>query len=167
MKVLSQFGFTILELAVAMTVLSSGSAVLWYALRSSARLEKLNQVHHIAFLAARTEVENLRLFDKKNIHDTSYTLQESKGISLMVRREVFDSARIVSNLSDVILDAKLSPLELKKPLEVRVSVYLLSEENAFSSENADKFVTDADNSSFKNKHALVILLLKIPEYQWY
>ena len=43
-----QRGFTVVELAVALTVLSAGSAVLWYALRSASRLDRMNRAHHAA-----------------------------------------------------------------------------------------------------------------------
>ena len=52
-----QAGYTLIEIIVAMSVLSIGSAVLWYTIRSSARLERMNRLHHEANILARSELE--------------------------------------------------------------------------------------------------------------
>jgi prepilin-type N-terminal cleavage/methylation domain-containing protein len=171
-----QRGFTVVEIAVALTVLAAGSSVLWYGLRASAKLDKLNRLHHAAVLAARSDLESLRGRPKENIHDTSYQAAGSGGDSLLVVRRVMDSARIVNTMDEIVLDDKLSPKELRKPLEVRVSVFRLvpSEDGSFRDASAfpdpdseDAFGPEAGAGKADRPGPLTSLILKLPEYKWY
>ncbi len=168
-------GFTILEIAVALTVLSAGSAVLWYGLRSSAQMDKLNSLHHAAAMLARSDLESLRSLPKQDIHDTLY-LASGSGESLLVVRRVMDSARIVNTLSEIVLDEKLSPKEAKKPLEVRVKVWRLPKSGNGSVPEASSLrdpedragAASGDESETEGEpRGLVALTLKLPEYKWY
>lgn len=159
-------GHTVVELAVAMTVLAAGTAVLWYGLRSSARMDRMNRLHHAALAAARSDLETIRLLPKMGIHDTAYPLAGPGGEPLRLVREVFDSARIMSGMDDIALDDKLSPMELRKPLEVKVRVFLKPE----SPEAISIGPFDGDDHDAHDKGAervLVSLILKLPEYKWY
>jgi prepilin-type N-terminal cleavage/methylation domain-containing protein len=172
-----QRGFTVVEIAVALTILASGSAVLWYGLRSSAALDRLNRLHHAAVMAARSDLETLRARSKQDIHDTAYFASGTLGDSLLVVRTVMDSARIVNTLEEVVLDDKLSPKELRKPLEVRVIVYRLPTEEAgryrdiprylaeIGEESADP-AEETDGGEGKPRR-MASLILKLPEYRWY
>lgn len=172
-----QRGFTVVEIAVALTILASGSGILWYGLRSSAALDKLNRLHHAAVMAARSDLETLRARPKQDIHDTAYLAAGTLGDSLLVVRTVMDSARIVNTLDEVVLDDKLSPKELRKPLEVKVIVYRLPMEEAgryrdishylggIGEESADP-VEETDGGDGKPRR-LASLILKVPEYRWY
>jgi len=158
-----------------MTVLAAGTAVLWYGLRSSARMDRLNRLHHAALAAARSDLESVRLLPKVNIHDTAYPIAGPGGEPLRLVREVFDSAKIVSTRDDVALDEKLSPLELRKPLEVKVRVFLNPEIGANGSSGSrepgmgEEFEASDPNSGTigKDGRTLISLILKIPEYKWY
>ncbi|MDB5105827.1 MAG: hypothetical protein JWP91_3516 [Fibrobacteres bacterium] len=166
-------GFTVIEITVALTVLSAGSAVLWYGLRSSARIDRQNRLHHAAVLAARSDLESLRGLPKTDIHDTAYRAPGIGEDSVMVVRRVMDSARIMNTLEEVVLDDKLSPRELHKPLEVRVKVYRIAAAGegggtgpSFSlDEKEDPFA--ADGSDKGKPRLLTSLTLKLPEYKWY
>lgn len=172
-----QRGFTVLEIVVALTVLAAGSSVLWYGLRSSAKMDRLNRLHHAAITAARSDLESLRSRPKSEIHDTAYLSFGAGGDSLLVVRRVMDSARIVNSLEEIVLDEKLSPKELRKPLEVRVSVFRAPAEDAAgfldqahsasegfgSSDETD----ESDGSAGGADRALAALILKLPEYRWY
>jgi prepilin-type N-terminal cleavage/methylation domain-containing protein len=172
-----QRGFTVVEIAVALTILALGSAVLWYGLRSSAALDKLNRLHHAAVMAARSDLESLRARPKQDIHDTAYLAAGTLGDSLLVVRTVMDSARIVNTLEEVVLDDKLSPKELRKPLEVKVIVYRLPMEesgryreipdylNGIGDEPADP-APETEGLEGKPRK-LASLILKLPEYRWY
>lgn len=164
-------GYTVIELAVAMTVLSAGSAVLWYGLKSSSRLDRMNRLHHSALMAARSEMELLRLRPKESIHDTTYALTGLDGESMVLVRQVFDSTRIMASLDDIVLDEKLSPQELRKPLEVKVQVLLQekkdSDQNSFTYSNSSQLGFDDAEELDQNGRSLVTLILKIPEYRWY
>ncbi len=179
-----QRGFTVVEIAVALTILASGSTILWYGLRSSAGLDKLNRLHHAAVMAARSDLETLRARPKQDIHDTAYLAAGTVGDSLLVVRTVMDSARIVTTLEEVVLDDKLSPKELRKPLEVKVIVYRLPMEEegryreishylgAIGEEPADPAAdpaaeTGGGESGEKMPRRLTSLILKLPEYLWY
>jgi prepilin-type N-terminal cleavage/methylation domain-containing protein len=165
-----QAGYTLLEMVVALTILSIGSAVLWYTLRSTARLEKLNRIHHQANLLARSDLEGLRSVPRGDIRDTSYRVPAPGGEELMVVREVFDSARIVSTLEEVPLDERMRPQELRKPLEVRVRVFRSAEgaeEGGIPDPLPDwspGFDAEEDGPS---RRTLADLILKIPEYRWH
>lgn len=169
-------GFTIVEIAVALTVLSAGSAVLWYGLRSSAKMDKLNRLHHAAVLVARSDLESLRSIPKEDIHDSLYLSSGGSGESLLVVRRVMDSARIVNTMQEIVLDDKLSPKEAKKPLEVRVKVYRLPANENGTAPDASSLQdpeTDRDNGSWQEDGGegkprnLVTFILKLPEYKWY
>jgi prepilin-type N-terminal cleavage/methylation domain-containing protein len=172
-----QRGFTVVEIAVALTILASGSAVLWYGLRSSAALDKLNRLHHAAVMAARSDLESLRARPKQDIHDTAYLAAGTLGDSLLVVRTVMDSARIVNSLEEVILDEKLSPKELRKPLEVKVIVYRLPMEEsgryreirAYQDEIGEALPEPAGETEGGGSRPQVLasLILKLPEYRWY
>lgn len=174
-----QRGFTVVEIAVAFTILASGSAVLWYGLRSSAALDKVNRLHHAAVMAARSDLESLRARPKQDIHDTAYLVAGTLGDSLLVVRTVMDSARIVDALDEVVLDEKLSPKELRKPLEVKTIVYRLPMEEAGRYREMGAYLdqigdaaesptpaggTEADGSG---PAIMASLILKLPEYRWY
>ena len=173
----AQRGFTVVEIAVALTILASGSAVLWYGLRSSASLDKLNRLHHAAVLAARSDLETLRAHPKKDIHDTAYLAAGTLGDSLLVVRTVLDSARIVNSLEEVVLDESLSPKELRKPLEVMVNVYSVSMEEAGRYRdlqgyldqigNADSTPPTEMDAGEAGPRKMASLVLKLPEYKWY
>ncbi|MEO6096156.1 MAG: type II secretion system protein [Fibrobacteria bacterium] len=170
----AQRGFTILEIVVALTVLSAGSSVLWYGLRSSAKMDRLNRLHHAAVTAARSDLEALRTRTKTGIHDTSYLAIGAGADSLLVIRRVMDSARIVNSLEELVLDDKLSPKELRKPLEVRVSVFRApSEVAAEMLEKAESTAAgfgnedDAGDPGGGPGRPLAALILKLPEYRWY
>jgi prepilin-type N-terminal cleavage/methylation domain-containing protein len=169
-----QRGFTLLEIVVALTVLSAGSSVLWYGLRSSAKMDRLNRLHHAAVTAARSDLESLRSRPKQEIHDTAYLAFGAGGDSLLVVRRVMDSARIVNSLEEITLDDKLSPKELHKPLEVRVSVFLAPAEDAAgfldqADSPSDGFGSADDewDSGEGAGRPLAALILKLPEYRWY
>lgn len=163
-------GYTLLEIVVALTVLSIGSSILWYTLRSSTRLDRMNRLHHAANLAARSDLESLRAAHKSALRDTSYKVLGPGGEELLLAREVFDSADIAESSDELILDANLSPLELRKPREVRVRVFMAVRDGddgtgfGGSFGNWDDDWTSADSSS---RRTLATLLLKIPEYRWY
>ena len=160
-----QRGLTVIELAVAMTLLTAGSAVLWYGLRSSLKLDKLNRIHHAALFAARSDLETVRVLSKGNVHDTAYTVSGPGGEPLRLVRQVFDSIRIMQSMRDIALDEKLAPLELRKPLEVKVQVLLNSETTEMGSgANAWSDFTDQTNPDGR---VLITLILKLPEYQWH
>jgi hypothetical protein len=163
----SQIGNSIIELAVAMTVLAAGSAVLWYGLRSSARLDKMNRLHHIALYAARSDMESLRLLPKASVHDTEYALILPGGDPMRLVRQVFDSSDMVNSLEEISLDEKLSPVELRKPLEVKVSVLLKSISGSESSWEGLKPWGEPSADLEPSERALVTLLMKLPEYRWY
>lgn len=169
-----QRGFTVMEIVVALTVLSAGSSVLWYGLRSSAKLDRLNRLHHAAVTAARSDLESLRSRPKHDIHDTAYLAHGVGGDSLLVVRRVMDSARIVNTLDEIVLDDKLSPKELRKPLEVRVSVFRAPAEDAAglldeTDSPFDGFGSgdDEGESGEGANRPLMSLILKLPEYRWY
>ena len=169
-------GFTVVEIVMALTVLSAGSAVLWYGLRSSAKMDRLNRLHHAAALVARSDLESLRSVPKEDIHDTLYLSSGGSGESLLVVRRVMDSARIVNTLEEVVLDDKLAPKEAKKPLEVRVKVYRLPlrEEGEAPDpsmlrdpeDDRDEAPPDEDGGDGKPRN-LATFVLKLPEYKWY
>jgi hypothetical protein len=171
-------GFTVLELAIALTILSAGAAVLWYGLRSSAKLERLNRLHHAAVIAARSDLESLRSVPKQDIHDTLYLSSAGSGESLLVVRTVMDSARIVNSLDEVVLDERLSPKEAKKPLEVKVAVYRLPASESGSppdvSSLRDPEAEDSPAAGYgdgegadRRPRKLAGFILKLPEYKWY
>jgi hypothetical protein len=168
-------GFTVLELAVALTVLSAGSAVLWYGLRSAARLDRMNRAHHAALLLARSDLESLRALPKQDIHDTAYLGQGAGAESLLVVRRVLDSARIVNTLGEVALDERMSPKELRKPLEVRVRVYRappaegggFAEPSRFQEPSEPSYFGPAEEGAAGSPHPLATLILKLPEYKWW
>jgi|GEM_PF-2365346 len=173
-----QRGFTVVEIAVALTILAMGSAVLWYGLKSSGKMDKLNRLHHAAVLAARSDLEDLRGRPKEDIHDTSYLTPGIGADSLLVVRRVMDSARIMNTLDEVVLDEKLSPKELRKPLEVRVKVFRLpaAQEGAFRDgaslpkEDGEEYgagSSDDGETPDSRPRLLTSLILKIPEYKWY
>ncbi|MEO7426412.1 MAG: hypothetical protein ABI036_14585 [Fibrobacteria bacterium] len=171
-----QSGFTILEIAVSLTVLSAGSAVLWYGLRSSAQLEKLNRLHHAAVMLARSDLESLRSVPKRDIHDTLYLASGVSGEMLLVSRRVMDSARIVNTSAEVVLDDKLTPKATRQPLEVRVKVWRLPagtgavpDASALQDPEGDGYTDPgADDDDGEGKaHALAVLIVKLPEYIWY
>lgn len=166
-------GYTVVEIIVAITVLAAGSAVLWYGLRSAAQIDRLNAMHHAAVLLARSDLESLRGAAKETIHDTVYLGRGAGADSLILVRTVMDSARIVNTLDELVLDEKLSPKELRKPLEVRVRV--------FSGRGEDAAVFDPDAFLRRMEYGeegmnaegeaaprpLVSLILMVPEYKWY
>lgn len=173
-----QRGFTLVEIAVAVTVLAAGSAVLWYGLRASARMDRLNRLHHAAALVARSDMESLRSMPKQDIHDTLYLASGGSGESLLVVRRVMDSARIVNTLSEVVLDDKLSPKELQKPLEVQVNVYRLPRDPDGAAPDPSSLrdpegesdpgpFRDEDGEGEGRPRRLVAFILKLPEYKWY
>lgn len=163
----AQGGHTLIEVVVAFTVLSVGSAVLWYDLRASARLERMNRLHHEANRLARSELESLRAVPRREVRDTSYRAPGGGGEALLVVREVFDSARVVAALDEVVLDDALSPVELRKPLEVRVRVFDASgaEGDAVPAPSAwgDPWEDGAEGGA----RALATLILKLPDYRWH
>jgi type II secretory pathway pseudopilin PulG len=173
----SESGFTILEIAVSLTVLSAGSAVLWYGLRASAHLDRLNRLHHAAVMLARSDLESLRSVVKQDIHDTLYLASGAGGEALLVVRRVMDSARIVNTLAEVVLDDKLSPKAAMQPLEVRVKVWWLAQigqgtvpdASAMRDPEADGVATpDSDEGDGEGKpHSMASLIVKLPEYKWY
>lgn len=163
-----QGGYTIIEVVVALTVLSIGSSVLWYTLRSSARLERQNRLHHEANLLARSELETLRVIPRADIRDTAYLYPVSEADTLLLVREVFDSADVMAVLPEVPLDETLSPEELQKPLEVRVRVF------ASSGPDGDAIPDPYPGWEAPWKdgeegapRTLATLLLKLPEYRWH
>lgn len=171
---MKQNGYTLVEIAVAVSVLAAGSAVLWYGIRSSAKIDKLNRLHHAAVAAAVSDLEGLRGRVRKDIHDTAYGVSGPAGEGMRVVRQVFDSAKIVAAYSELTLDENMSPKELRKPLEVRVRVFRAAADSAggarasygsFSGEAADAGSGDAGADS--SRAPLASLILKLPEYLWY
>jgi prepilin-type N-terminal cleavage/methylation domain-containing protein len=172
-----QRGFTVVEIAVALTILTSGSAVLWYGLRSAAALDKVNRLHHAAVLAARSDLETLRARPKQDIHDTAYLAAGTLGDSLLVVRTVMDSARIVDVLDEIVLDENLSPKELRKPLEVKTVVYRLPMEEAGRYREMGAYLDQIGEAASLpsggteegdgGPRILASLILKLPEYRWY
>ncbi len=160
-----QRGLTVLELAVAMTILTAGSAVLWYGLRSSLKLDKLNRMHHTALFAARSDLEMVRMLTKENVHDTEYAISGPAGETFRLVRQVFDSVRIVNSMQEIALDEKLAPVELRKPLEVKVQVLLNEAGTEIGS--GQKAWFDSEGSNIPEGRILLTLILKLPEYQWY
>ena len=163
-----QAGYSLIEIVVAMTVLAVGASILWYSVRSSARLEKLNRLHHEGILLARSDLESLRSVPRQEIKDTSYRIAGPGGDELMLVREVFDSAKIVSTLAEVALDDRMSPVELRKPLEVRVRVFMAmpGEEGDFPEPMQDWNAGEEDPQVGKRR-TLASLIIKIPEYRWH
>ncbi len=171
-----QGGFTLLEIIVSLTVLAAGSAVLWYGLRSSARLDRLNRAHHAALILARSDIESLRSLPKQDIHDTAYLGRGGGADSLLVVRRVMDSARIVNTLAEVVLDDKMSPKELHKPLEVRVRIYRAPTADAGGFRDPGTFEEPAESIFFGTSdedteggppRPLASLVFKLPEYKWW
>ena len=171
-----QGGFTVVELAVALTVLSAGSAVLWYGIRSASRLDQLNRSHHAALLLARSDLESLRALARADIHDTAYLGQGAGAESLLVVRRVMDSARIVNTLHEVALDESMTPKETRKPLEVRVRVYRapladgggFAEPSRFEEPSEPSYFGPADDEGEGGPpRPMASLTLKIPEYKWW
>ena len=182
MKRSCQSGFTVVEIAVALTVLGLGSAVLWYGLRSSARMDKFNRLHHAAVLAARSDLESLRGRPKDDVHDTVYGASGGGSDTLIVSRRVMDSARVVNTFEEIELDEKLSPKELRKPLEVRVRVYavqahpesgLLDLASLRLDQDPDPYSDGGSGGATGEEEAangprlLTSLIVKLPEYRWY
>jgi prepilin-type N-terminal cleavage/methylation domain-containing protein len=166
-----QRGYTILEIAVALTVLSAGSAALWYLIKASARADKINRLHHAALAAAESELEGLRGWPRQGIKDTAYPVAGPGGEELRVVRQVFDSAKIVATLSEITLDDHMSPTELEKPLEVRVRVYRNAAEGGGESAAPPPPTFSLDDSPAEaedgSEAPLVSLTLKLPDYRWY
>lgn len=163
---MKQAGYTMVEIAVAVTVLAVGSAVLWYGIRSSAKIDKLNRLHHAAVAAAASDLEGLRSRLRKGIRDTAYDVPGPAGEGLRVVRTVFDSAKIVAELTELTLDENMSPKELRKPLEVRVRVFRTKPDSA--AEAHGSFADEAADAEESPQGApLASLILKLPEYQWY
>jgi prepilin-type N-terminal cleavage/methylation domain-containing protein len=164
-----QAGYTLIEIIVALAVLSIGSAVLWYTLRSSARLERMNRLHHEANLLARSELEAVRILPRKDIRDTAYGVASSSGLELTVAREVFDSAKVFATLGEITLDEKMVPEELKKPLEVRVRVFAPpgGEDDGGVPDAGSAWDSWGGGSAAGKRRALASLVLKIPEYRWH
>jgi prepilin-type N-terminal cleavage/methylation domain-containing protein len=162
-----QGGYSLVEVVVAITILSIGSAVLWYSLRSSARLEKANRLHHEANSMARSELEFLRGVPRQDLRDTSYRLQGPGGEELLVVREVYDSADIVSQ-PELTLDESLSPRELQQPREVRVRVFLAEQEekSSFGLEALPEWDVEGGAWDAEGRRTLSSLVLKLPEYRW-
>lgn len=162
-----QAGYTLIEIIVALSVLSIGSAVLWYTLRSSARLERMNRLHHEANLLARSELEALRARPPGGIADTAYEVASPSGAKLAVERMVFDSAKVMATLEEITLDGMMRPEELKKPLEVRVRVYLDLAEDGSAIPDAGLAWDGVPLGSVpEGRRVLASLVLKIPEYRW-
>ena len=175
-RLAGQRGFTVVEIIVALTVLAAGSAVLWYGLRSTARLDRLNRAHHAALVLARSDIESLRALPKQDIHDTAYLGAGSGADSLLVVRRVMDSARIVNTLTEVVLDDKMSPKELHKPLEVRVRVYRAPSVDAGGFHSGQAFEEPEESIFFGSSEEdaeggpprpLASLVAKLPEYKWW
>jgi prepilin-type N-terminal cleavage/methylation domain-containing protein len=169
-------GFTVLELAIALTVLSAGSAVLWYGLRSAARMDRLNRAHHAALLLARSDLESLRALPREDIRDTAYLGQGAGAESLLVVRRVMDSARIVNTLRELVLDEHFAPKELRKPLEVKVRVYRAPAADGGGFAEPSRFQDPAEPSYFGPAdeeggggppRPLATLTLKLPDYKWW
>lgn len=168
-------GYTVIEIVVAITVLAAGSAVLWYGVRSAAQIDRLNAMHHAAVLLARSDLESLRGAAKEAIHDTVYLGRGAGADSLILVRTVMDSARIVNTLDELVLDERLSPKELRKPLEVRVRVYTDGKVDA-ATFDPDSFLRRlesredgmyAEEEDEAAPRALASLILMLPEYKWY
>lgn len=163
-----QAGYSLLEIVIAMTILAVGSAILWYSLRSSARLEKMNRLHHEANILARSELESLRSVPRQAIRDSSYRVVGPGGDELLVVREVFDSARIVATLPEVTLDNRMAPVELRKPLEVRVRVFKETESGGEGfADPAWDWSSGPESAGDGSRRTLSSLILKIPEYRWH
>jgi prepilin-type N-terminal cleavage/methylation domain-containing protein len=179
----AQRGFTLVEMAVAMTILAAGSAVLWYGLKASAKMDRLNRLHHAAILLARSDLESLRSVPKQDIHDTIYLGPGAGAESLLVVRRVMDSARIVATSRELVLDEKLSPKDLRKPLEVRVQVFrrpngngngeaawdpsAFGDPSSFPAGESGPLGSDEDPEAAGKGHPLTSLILMLPEYKWY
>ena len=161
-----QRGYSLVEVVVAVTVLSVGSAVLWYSLRSSARLDKENRLHHAANLLARSDLETLRGLPRRDVRDTAYRLQGPGGEPLLVVREIYDSADIASQ-PELTLDEALSPRQLREPLEARVRVFMAGEgeEDGFGLDPFSAWPGE-DPAGEGERRVLASLSLKIPEYRW-
>jgi prepilin-type N-terminal cleavage/methylation domain-containing protein len=160
-------GFTLIEVVVAVTVLSIGSAILWYSLRSSARLEKQNRLHHAANLLARSDLESLRGLPVSGIRDSAYRLEGPGGEPLLVVREVFDSADIAAQ-PELTLDESLSPRQLREPREVRVRVLMAGEGDGtgFGLDPFSAWPGGNWPAGEEGRRVLVSLAIKIPEYRW-
>lgn len=163
----SQGGHTLIEVVVAFTVLSIGSAVLWYDLRASARLERMNRLHHEANRLARSELESVRLLPRREVRDTAFRVPSGGGETLLVVREVFDSARVLDVLEEVVLDDALSPVELRKPLEVRVRVLDASGLEGDGIPEPSPVRDPWDDGADAGPRVLAALILKLPEYRWH
>jgi prepilin-type N-terminal cleavage/methylation domain-containing protein len=164
-----QAGYTLIEIIVALSVLSIGSAVLWYTLRSSSRLERMNRLHHEANLLARSELEAVRTRPRHEVKDTTYDVTSAAGGALTVERMVFDSAKVFAALEEIALDETLAPQELRKPLEVRVRVYEAAGEGEGASIPDAGLAWDgaASGGAAEGRRILSSLVLKIPEYRWH
>lgn len=169
-------GFTVLELAVALTVLSAGSAVLWYGIRSAAGMDRSNRVHNAALLLARSDLESLRAIPKRDIHDTAYLGAGAGAESLLVVRRVLDSARIVNSSRELELDDKMAPKELRKPLEVRVRVFRAPAAEGGGYRDPSRFEDPSEPVYFGSAdedaqggppRPLASLTIKLPDYRWW
>ena len=169
--VVNQRGFTILEMAVAMTVLIIGGGTVWYSLQSASKIDKLNRIHQAALRMAQSDLESLRGVQRANIRDSAYRSPGPGGEELLVVREVFDSVRIVSTLQEITLDDKFTPLELKKPLEVRVRVWQLppdgQEGTSWTAYEGHSPESLTASESSPPGRLLTSLTFKLPDYRWY
>jgi hypothetical protein len=139
-------------------------------------VDKLNRSHHAAILLARSDLESVRGMPKADVRDTAYLGQGAGAESLLVVRRVMDSARIVNTLPELVLDEKMSPKELRKPLEVRVRVFRAPSADAGGFRGAGDFVDPAEPVFFGSAEEgeeggparpLADLVLKLPEYKWW
>lgn len=117
-----QCGYTLLEVLAAAAILVTGAGVLWHEVQVADEARLLGDAQRLALLGARTELDRIRLVPKFELHDTLYRLEPAAPV-LFLHREVFDSASMLETLPEVDLDAKGSPVYLRRPLEVRVRVF--------------------------------------------
>jgi hypothetical protein len=130
----------------------------------------MNALHHAANLLARSEVESLRTAHRESIRDTAYRVPGPAGTELLVVREVFDSADIARSLEELTLDDKLTPLEWRKPPEVRVRILMPEADEAGGTGWGGDFGASAGDwggDSGPAGRTLSSLLVKLPEYRWY